>query len=91
MTADTKVNEAVLSVCETVAAITTHARMLTKKGRFLHGGADSKTLCGQKPAWDLRGEVSTKTVRCRTCRNKLQDYLPIAAEELGERYRALEE
>lgn len=40
------------SVCETVAAIKPHLRVLTSTGKHLGGGADSNTLCGLKACWD---------------------------------------
>lgn len=60
-----------LSLCETIAAITVHARLLGKKGKCLGGGADTLSLCGQRVEWDLLTPFSKENVRCRSCREKL--------------------
>lgn len=59
---------AVLSVCKTVAAITTHLREIGPKGYCYNGGADTLTLCGFAAAWDLMQAVDLQNVRCRECR-----------------------
>lgn len=47
------------SFCETAAALGAwHIRRLTKVGRKLGGGADTKTLCGLTAAWDVQCEFS---------------------------------
>lgn len=48
--------------CETIAASLKHIRQLTDAGRKLGGGADSPTLCGTKPAWDLKLDATIETV-----------------------------
>ena len=44
------------SYCEAIFASSKtywHIRRLTKKGRCLGGGADTKALCGRPVSWDL--------------------------------------
>jgi hypothetical protein len=51
------------SFCETLAATGPwHIRRLTAEGMKLHGGADTKTLCGLNAAWDTPAEISTKVL-----------------------------
>jgi hypothetical protein len=74
------------SFCETIAATGPwHIRRLTKNGKKLRGGADTKTLCGFQAAWDINCEiieVSLNSSRdepghtCSTCKKK---YLEIVA------------
>ena len=56
-----------LIVCETLAAITTHVRLLTTQGPLFEGASDSppRALCGAKVAWDTLLPLST--VGCRNC------------------------
>ena len=57
-----------LIVCETVAAITTHAREVTPDNPISYNGSNGKTmtLCGSKVGWDLQYDDVGMT-RCRDC------------------------
>lgn len=56
-----------LVLCETTAAVTIHLRRLSSAGPKYGGGADTKTLCGMKPSWDLECR-NTEIARCKKCR-----------------------
>ena len=61
-----------LVVCETEVAVVLHVR----RGVYQHcGKQDSMTLCGSKPAWDmkipLQSLIRDKAGVCRICRDKL--------------------
>lgn len=59
-----KVNKHGFSFCETVAATGPwHLRELTEQGQKLSGGADSQTLCGCQPAWDINCEITPISLR----------------------------
>jgi hypothetical protein len=60
------------SICESVVAIVTHVRVLSEKGLFLGGGADTLSLCGKKVAWDTQIPVASSTVTCKICRALLE-------------------
>jgi hypothetical protein len=65
--------------CETIAACTTHIRVLTDRGRKEGGGADTLALCGAKAEWDTKTPFSAALVvswdpwpyalcrQCKTC------------------------
>jgi hypothetical protein len=48
---------ATYAFCETVAAYLWHIRELSSEGLKLSGGADTLTLCGVKPSWDIKCEI----------------------------------
>ncbi len=54
-----------LIACETHAAIAIHLRYLTETGPHYGGNADSMTLCGMKPSWDLKCHPGDAT--CLKC------------------------
>lgn len=54
------------SFCETNAAYHWHIRRLTDTGRHLGGGADTSTLCGMTPSWDILCPISDSTL-ATTC------------------------
>jgi hypothetical protein len=56
---------AILIVCETNAAITTHLRVLDERGPLYRGGVNRDTLCGMRASWDTR--IPIAAVRCRDC------------------------
>jgi hypothetical protein len=60
-----------LVVCETVAAITTHARRVDEATPIRLSGHSSEvlSLCGAKVAWDTR--LPIEAVRCLRCREAL--------------------
>lgn len=57
-----------LILCETVVAITVHARRLGPKGPQLLGGYDTDTLCGVQPGWDIQTPFRSEHLRCKGCR-----------------------
>lgn len=67
------------SYCESIAATgrsAWHIRKLTKHGRFLGGGIDSKSLCGRiERGWDLAPPVTKKALPldhvCQKCQTAL--------------------
>lgn len=70
------------SFCETVAATGPwHIRMLSEIGHKYNGGADTKTLCGLKAAWDVQHEFEGKLIesdgrlRTTTCASCLTIYM----------------
>lgn len=63
-----------LVVCESTAAVVTHAREVTDLTPIRLGGHAMPlplTLCGTEAAWDTR--LSLSAVRCRTCLTKMQE------------------
>lgn len=50
-----------------------HLRQLTGKGRFLYGGADTKTLCGMRADQDVEVRVSHHALvtACKSCTKEL--------------------
>jgi|ERR1019366_6396901 hypothetical protein len=46
------------SFCETLVAYVWHIRPLTDQGRKNGGGADTLTLCGLKPLWDINTPIN---------------------------------
>jgi hypothetical protein len=44
--------------CETMAAYLWHIRKLGDAGPKFSGGADTVTLCGVLPSWDIRCEIT---------------------------------
>lgn len=63
--------------CETIAASTTHIRVLSSAGPKYGGGADTRALCGAKASWDTKTPFSEALVRnwsgwpyplCKGCR-----------------------
>lgn len=63
--------------CETVNASGSspwHIRKLGKAGLKLGGGADTDTICGRKPSWDIQSPVCDATLRagvaCRECESE---------------------
>lgn len=61
---DPKIGDMV--VCETVAAITTHARIVDGRGVKYGGWYQGPTaICGAKLGWDTR--LPTSAIRCRSC------------------------
>jgi hypothetical protein len=67
----------VYSVCETVSAVVTHARIVGDEGLVYGGGLyaiHGKTaLCGAEVAWDTRSPVRSHNVTCRHCRASLEE------------------
>ena len=51
------------SFCETTNAYLWHIRRLSKAGRKLGGGADTPTLCGLTPSWDVNCEITTERLQ----------------------------
>lgn len=74
MSLDAKPGDTV--VCETVHAITTHARVIGPSGPRYGGGADTRALCGSVVAWDTRIPLNMDNVRCRKCRAVLATRTP---------------
>jgi hypothetical protein len=61
--------ETPLIVCETLAAITTHLRIVGPEGVRLSGHwPRPKTLCGMEASWDTR--LPLEAARCRECNTK---------------------
>lgn len=49
--------------CETIAAGGVwHLRRLTSAGLKPNGGADSSTLCGLRPSWDIEQPVTDTSI-----------------------------
>jgi hypothetical protein len=69
--------------CETTAAYVWHVRKLSEQGIKLGGGADTKTLCGLRPSWDLKAPVAAYAHIVRDgqgngiCHKCLQEYRKI--------------
>jgi len=58
------------SFCEKVVASPYskwHIRELTDKGKFLGGGCDTKSLCGEKMGWDLNVRITNFHLVKNTC------------------------
>lgn len=60
-----------LVVCETIAAITTHARRIDASSPIRLSGHSGEVfaLCGAKIAWDT--QLPIEAVRCSQCRQAL--------------------
>lgn len=76
------------SFCETVAATGPwHIRILSEIGHKYSGGADTKTLCGLKAAWDVRHEFEANLIEpdgrlhSSTCASCLTVYKMAANQE----------
>lgn len=63
------------AVCETVAAITLHARVVGDEGMVYGGGLHSihgaRALCGAKVSWDTRIRPEPSLVTCGACHQAL--------------------
>lgn len=44
--------------CETVTAYLWHIRQISDSGPKFTGGADTLTLCGKQPSWDIHCEIT---------------------------------
>ena len=53
------------SFCETTASYLWHIRPLSDAGRKLGGGADTETLCGLMPSWDVNCEITPKALEVK--------------------------
>lgn len=66
-----------LSICETVSALITHAREVGDEGLVYGGGLynihGKVALCGAHVCWDTRIPYHPKAVTCRLCKELLQD------------------
>ena len=58
-----------LVICERHAAIVYHLRYLSDAGAKPGGGADTPTLCGVTPSWDIPA-MDVSMVTCRSCKEK---------------------
>ncbi len=59
-------------VCETMAAYTTHARIVDARGIRMSGWHDGpKTPCGSQVAWDTEIPTTPGSIRCRSCLSEL--------------------
>lgn len=58
--------------CETTAAVTLHARVVTDVNPVQYGGhsATVLALCGRQASWDMRSPL--KFVTCRPCLEALK-------------------
>lgn len=59
-----------LVVCESVAAITTHLRIVTVETPISLSGFHPRptALCGMEVAWDTK--IPTRFARCKACRRE---------------------
>lgn len=64
--------------CETVTAGPTtfwHIRPLTARGHKFGGGADTPALCGRKVSWDLKCEITPRSLQSsRICPHCARGY-----------------
>lgn len=72
-----------LSFCETASATGSsqwHIRRLTERGRYFGGGADTYTLCGRKPLWDLNVDLSDHHLKQNCCNRCFEVFKNIEEE-----------
>jgi hypothetical protein len=64
-----------IATCETTAAISLHARIVTAEHPIKLGGHHNgpSTLCGRSVGWDTQRPVSS--VSCRDCVQKLKEMM----------------
>jgi predicted Zn finger-like uncharacterized protein len=62
-------------VCETVAAITPHIRIVTAEHPIRLGGHSNRplALCGTVIAWDTQLPLNSGSVRCSKCLKRVQE------------------